>query len=101
MPQQKINRAANRRAFLGKVTGAAALLSVGLSQKAAAADALIPPSFTDADPDAWFDGVKGKRRMVFDCTEPKEVFPFAWPKIFVMTNAATGSPAGDCTAVVV
>ena len=34
--------------------------------------------------------------MVFDCTEPKEIFPFAWPKIYMMTNAATGAPQADC-----
>jgi hypothetical protein len=27
--------------------------------------------------------------------------PFAWPKIFLLTNAATGTPEKDNTAVVV
>ena len=54
----------------------------------------------EADPEEWFKGVKGKHRLVFDCTEPKEIFPFAWPKIYMMTNAATGA-SKDATAVVV
>lgn len=95
-------RPANRRDFLGKVTGAAALMGVGsLVNPAKASDSISPFSGNADDPEAWFKGVKGKRRIVFDCTEPKEIFPFAWPKIFMMTNAATGSPAADCTAVVV
>ncbi len=49
-----------------------------------------------ADPDEWFKGVKGKHRIVFDCTEPKEIFPFAWPKIYMLTNAATGGIGCYC-----
>jgi len=29
------------------------------------------------------------------------VMPFAWPAVFLMTNAATGTPASDCGVVVV
>jgi intracellular sulfur oxidation DsrE/DsrF family protein len=95
-------RPANRRDFLGKVTGAAALMGVGsLVNPARANDIISPFSGNADDPEEWFKGVKGKHKIVFDCTEPKEIFPFAWPKIYMMTNAATGSPATDCTAVVV
>jgi len=94
------NRNANRRNFLGKVTGAAALMGVAsLVNPAKANESLNVFSGNTADPDEWFKGVKGKHRIVFDCTEPKEIFPFAWPKIYMMTNAATGAP--DSTAVVV
>jgi len=94
------NRNANRRNFIGKVTGAAALMGVAsLVNPAKANEGLNVFSGNAADPDAWFDGIKGKHRIVFDCTEPKEIFPFAWPKIYMMTNAATGAP--DSTAVVV
>ena len=47
------------------------------------------------DPDKWFDKIKGKHRMVFDATQPKEIFPFAWPRVFLLTNEKTGSPAAD------
>src|ERR1700733_13099124 len=94
------NRNANRRDFIGKVTGAAAIMGVSsLINPAKANETSNVFSGAAADPDAWFNGVKGKHRMVFDCTEPKEIFPFAWPKIYIMTNAATGG--SDATAVVV
>ena len=93
-------RNANRRDFIGKVTGAAALMGVAsLVNPAKANEGSNVFSGAAADPDEWFKGVKGKHRIVFDCTEPKEIFPFAWPKIYMMTNAATGAP--DSTAVVV
>jgi hypothetical protein len=39
--------------------------------------------------------------MIFDVTEPHGIFPFAWPKIFTLTNAATGTPESKSSAVVV
>jgi intracellular sulfur oxidation DsrE/DsrF family protein len=53
------------------------------------------------DADAWFNKIKGKHRIVFDATHPKEIFPFAWPRVFLLTNEKTGSPANDCGVVVV
>jgi hypothetical protein len=102
MSQQKFIKAANRRDFLGKVTGAAALMGVASLVNPAKANEGIH-SFTGnaPDPDDWFKGIKGKHRIVFDCTEPKEIFPFAWPKIYMMTNQATVGSDRDCTAVVV
>lgn len=102
MDKNKFIQPANRRDFLGKVTGAAALMGVSsLINPAAANDGIRNFTGEMDDPDEWFKSVKGKHRLVFDCTEPKQIFPFAWPKIFLMTNAATGSPEKDCTAVVV
>ena len=57
--------------------------------------------FNDLGPDEWFNKIKGKHRMVFDATQPHDVFPFAWPKVFTLTNAATGTPENECSAVVV
>jgi intracellular sulfur oxidation DsrE/DsrF family protein len=100
MTHHKFIPPANRRNFLGKVTGAAALMGVASLISPAKANAKEFFSYRHtADPDEWFKGIKGKHRIVFDCTEPKEVFPFAWPKIFQMSNAGTGTP--DSTAVVV
>jgi intracellular sulfur oxidation DsrE/DsrF family protein len=102
MNRNKPTQSANRRAFLGKVTGAAALMGVASIISPAKSNAGVSGPFANAeDPDEWFKGIKGKHRMVFDCTEPKEIFPFAWPKIFMMTNEATGASEKDCTAVVV
>jgi intracellular sulfur oxidation DsrE/DsrF family protein len=102
MSQKKFTGPANRRDFLGKVTGAAALMGVASLISPGKAEAGIGGFTGNApDPDDWFKGIKGKHRLVFDCTEPKEIFPFAWPKIFFMTNVAAGASASDCTAVVV
>ena len=48
------------------------------------------------DPEAWFNKIKGKHRVIFDVTQPRGVMPFAWPKVFLLTNAATGTPS--CSA---
>jgi intracellular sulfur oxidation DsrE/DsrF family protein len=54
-----------------------------------------------ADADAWFNKIKGKHRIVFDAPNPHGIFLFAWPKIFMLTNAATGTQEKDCSVVVV
>jgi hypothetical protein len=102
MRTENFVQSANRRDFLGKISGAAAIFGVA---------SVINPTKTIAgiqqtkgiagDPEEWFKSVTGKHRMVFDCTVPKQIFPFAWPKVFLMTNAATGSPEKDCGVVVV
>jgi hypothetical protein len=88
-----------RRHFLGQIAaaGAGTLALSGLT---------IPSTVqagtrTEPDPDKWFNQLKGKHRVVFDCTRPHEMMPFAWPKVFLMTNAATGSAEADCGVVVV
>lgn len=88
----------DRREFLGSLaTGAAALgiatLGVAIPNEANAAP--------QQEVEAWFDKIKGKHKMVFDVTQPHEIFPFAWPRVFLMTNAATGTPEKDCSVVVV
>ena len=95
------NSVTERRDFLKQVaTGAAALsltmLAPPLSLKAS-------PFHEDSadDADAWFNKVKGKHRMVFDVTKPNDVLPFAWPKVFLLTNSATGTPEKENGVVVV
>ena len=92
-----------RRGFLGKLaTGAAALGAATLATPLSlAAKGGFMPAEDYADADAWFNQVKGKHRMVFDCTQPHGMFPFAWPKVFLLTNAATGTPEKENSAVVV
>ena len=51
--------------------------------------------------EAWFDKIKGKHRMVFDATRPHDILPFAWPRVFLLTNQKTGSDEKDCTAMVI
>ena len=93
-----------RREFLGSLAAGAATL--GLAAMALPVNLAAAPIPGDEDndiseADAWFNKLKGKHRIVFDATRPHEVMPFAWPRVFLMTNAATGSPAQDCSVVVV
>jgi len=98
-----------RRKFLGTLAaGAAALGFSSFAPLAAQAGEStqpenIPTSMDDAD--AWFNQIKGKHRIVYDVTGPKEghelVMPFAWSKVFLMTNAAPGGAEKDNNVVVV
>lgn len=99
-----------RRKFLSTLaTGAAALgLSSFASPLVTRAGELAQPKSSPSgmmDADAWFDQVKGKHRIVYDVTGPKEghdlIMPFAWSRIFMLTNAATGTPEKDCGVVMV
>ena len=92
---------ADRRRFLGTLASGAAALSLATipSINLHAEDHFV--SGNSDDPDAWFNKVKGKHRIVFDAPKPHEIMPFAWPKVFLLTNAATGSQEKDCGVVVV
>ncbi len=91
-----------RRGFLKKFLSGITVLGAGMIAKPAivsAAGHVVSPDISEAD--EWFKKVKGKHKMVFDVTEPHGIFPFAWPRVFLMTNAKTGTPPDDCGVVVV
>lgn len=91
----------DRRRFLGSLaTGAAAVSLAAIPSLNLHAENNFIPA-TDDDPDAWFKKIKETHRIIFDVTAPHEVFPFAWPRVFLMTNAATKTPESDCGVVVV
>ena len=102
MTKKISNPVGERRDFLKQVaTGAAALsltmLAPPISLKASPLHEDLPD-----DPDAWFKKIDGKKhRIVFDVTQPNGVFPFAWPKVFLLTNNATGTPEKDNGVVVI
>jgi intracellular sulfur oxidation DsrE/DsrF family protein len=91
-----------RRQFLG--TLASGVAATGLFSILSPLTAQAENGFftgSGNDPDEWFKQIKGKHRVVFDVPEPNDIFPFAWPRIFLATNAATGTPEKDCSVVVV
>ena len=91
----------SRRNFLGSIASGAAAIGMASLPVSATANAYFSAGQTAIDPDAWFKQLKGKHRIVFDATRPNGIFPFAWPKVFLLTNAATGTPEKDSNAVVV
>jgi intracellular sulfur oxidation DsrE/DsrF family protein len=104
MNTSESNKSANRRKFLGTLAAGAA---VGLTNLAPTV-----PSFANTnkpltgsspfdDPEEMFKKINGKHRIVFDSPHPNEIYPFAWPRVFLLTNEATGSKEKDCSVVVV
>ena len=103
MNTNEMKEGTDRRSFLGTLaTGAAA---VGLSTIAPSLSAIAGPATFDhkvyGDPEEIFKKITGKHRVVYDSTEPNGVFPFAWPRIFLVTNEMTGTPGKDCSVMVV
>ena len=101
MANKEFKPTTDRRRFLGSLASGAALAGLATlpSLNLQAEGNFI--SDTDDNPDAWFNKIKGKHKIVFDATRPHEIMPFVWPRIFLMTNAATGTPEKDCSVVVV
>ncbi|MES2850022.1 MAG: twin-arginine translocation signal domain-containing protein [Bacteroidota bacterium] len=98
----------HRRGFIGTLAagaasiGIAALAPFKLNAAPLATNTNANSIFsTNETPDEWFDKVKGKHRIVYDVTHPEGIFPFAWPRVFLLTNMATGTPFSDCGVVVI
>ena len=97
------NEGTNRRNFLGTLaTGAAALglTTMAPTLNAFGGESQFIPSVS-GDPEEMFKKINGKHRVVFDATQPHELFPFAWPRVFLMTNEMTGTMGKECSVVVV
>jgi hypothetical protein len=102
--RNKQTQQTSRRTFLGTLATSAAALSAASFAPISAGAKTITENFyegDDPDPELWFKQIKGKHRIVFDVTESHQVFPFAWPLIFLNTNEATGTPAKDNSVVVI
>ncbi len=92
----------NRRKFLGTISGSAAVL--GLSTLTPTVSAIASEKnhdFVSTDPEEMFKKITGEHRVVFDVPNPNYIYPFAWPRVFLLTNMATGSQEKDCSVVVV
>ena len=93
----------SRRNFLGSLaTGAAAvgLTTIAPTLNSFAGEANTIPSVY-GDPEEIFKKINGKHRIVFDSPHPHEIYPFAWPRVFLLTNEATGTASKDCSVMVV
>lgn len=108
MNESNFDQATHRRGFLGFVAKGAAAVGISAAftslplkqiQKTAGISNMDVSAMNEAD--VWFGRVKGKHRVVFDATRPNEIMPFVWPRIFLVTNAATGTPEHDNSVVVV
>jgi intracellular sulfur oxidation DsrE/DsrF family protein len=106
MHDNHFNNKTERRGFLGTLINAGT--TIGLSTLAfpfklfaQEKESLQKPGPVKHPADVWFEKVKGKHRMVFDATRPHEIMPFSWARIFLMTNAETGSGKKDCGVVIV
>jgi intracellular sulfur oxidation DsrE/DsrF family protein len=93
----------SRRNFLGALATSAATLGVAsvTAPLTAGAKVVAENYHGKDDPDTWFKQIKGKHRIVFDVTRPHEMLPFAWPRVFLLTNQATGTPEKENSVVVV
>lgn len=96
----------SRRQFLttlavGAGAVGAASLPFGFASEASAEAPRMVPHVAPDNPDALFANLNGTHRAVFDVFEPHGAFPFIGPRVFLLTNAATGTPAKDVNVVVV
>src|SRR4051812_20067617 len=97
-----------RKSFLGTFAAGATILGLTSSftsyqnneKPASAAAPAAEEKKNQAD--EWFDKLKDKKhKIVYDVPEPHEIFPFAWSRVFLMTNEQTGTKPADCGVVVV
>ncbi|HEU0065447.1 MAG TPA: twin-arginine translocation signal domain-containing protein [Flavisolibacter sp.] len=91
-----------RRKFLGNLATGAVAMGIGSLAAPLQSIANSNERISNADdPDEWFKKIKGKHRIVFDVTGPNETMPFAWPRVFLMTNELTGTLGKDSNVVVI
>src|SRR5262249_21388496 len=92
------NESTPRRGFIRAIAGGAAAL--GLTALASPLSSFAQQPAKKASPttpakpmaakaqkseaDIWFDKVKGSHRVIYDCTRPNDMMPFAWPRIFLL-----------------
>ena len=100
MKTKNLKQPTHRREFLGTLAAGAATLGLAAVSSPFKSEAM-PGTDTPSEPDAWFKRITGKHKVVHDTPHPHDIFPFAWPRVFLMTNSRTGTPETDCSVVVV
>jgi intracellular sulfur oxidation DsrE/DsrF family protein len=103
MPKHEIDQTTRRKFIGGIAAGAAAMGIATLSPLQQLHASPQTPQIPNPDDPAEqvFKNLKGKHRIVFDVVEPVWLFPFAWPRVFLLTNMATGTPEKENSVVVV
>jgi len=102
MDELNLHPKTRRREFLTNVAAGAAALGLGSFASLNAQAGELSNNNIYADADEWFSKVKGKKhKIVFDVPEPNGIFPFAWPRIFLVTNEKTGTASKDCGVVII
>jgi intracellular sulfur oxidation DsrE/DsrF family protein len=92
----------HRRGFLGSLAATTALGVAALSSPMELlAQKGKPEASNNKEFDAWLKKIKGKHRQVFDATAENGGMPFAWSRVYLMTNAMVGASASDVSAVVI
>jgi hypothetical protein len=94
----------HRREFLGTVAAGAAALGIATLTapfRSIAGGNQAPPAGDTSEFETWLGKIKGKHRQVFDSPAPHEGLPFAWSKVFLMSNGAVGVKEDDITAMLV
>ncbi len=92
-------RIKSRRQFISKFAATAAL--TGMAGPLLAKTLGKPAIKITGDSGEWLKNIKGSHRVVYDAATPNGIMPFAWPKVFIMTNEMSGTPASDCGVAVV
>jgi intracellular sulfur oxidation DsrE/DsrF family protein len=91
-----------RRDFLGTLI---ASTTVGIAGLAIPREfGIAGPSFPSPETsgfEAWLGKIKGKHKQVFDAPMPHGGLPFAWSRVFLMTNKALGVADADVKAVLI
>ena len=91
--------ASGRRGFISSLAIGTATLGLSSFRTDSNEHSLFSDPASDAE--AWLNKIKGKYKMVFDVPHPNGIFPFAWPRVFLVTNQSTGAKENECSAVVV
>lgn len=95
-------RKTSRRNFFSSIaTGAAAVSAASLTPLTAGAKTFSDEIDNPDAAEAWFNQLTGKHKMVFDVTQPHDVLPFAWPRVFLVTNGITSAAEKEKSVVVI
>jgi intracellular sulfur oxidation DsrE/DsrF family protein len=91
-----------RRDFLGTLVATTAFGIANLAPfRLDAGQDQAAGSSSSAEFEAWLGKIQGKHKQLFDVPQHRGGLPFAWARVFMMTNEAVGTPEKDVSAVIV